>query len=184
MDGNDEMWGHIESLFGSITHEFRSEFIGGFEERSFTAGERVLTEGTVSDTLFLVRAGELRVFLETSGETIQLSTLKPGSFFGEVSLLDPGPASAHVEGVLDGSLLGISNQHLLNLYETSPKNIAPLMRNLATHLAHNLRRSSQGTVKLKDGAWMLKDIEKQSGGLLDWLSGLLFGTGGNHDAQR
>ncbi len=183
MTDNDEIWGYLETLFGTIPDDYRSELMESFEERSFTEGECVVTEGAASSSLFMVTSGELQVYLSAPEGTVELTRLGPGQVFGEVSLLDPGPASASVKGVVAGTLLAISNARLLELYETNPKRIAPIMRHLATHLATNLRRSSQGTLELRDGAWKLEDRPKRGGGLLDWLTGLIFGEGGQDDAH-
>ena len=184
MTDNDEIWGYLETLFGTIPDGFRSELMESFAERSFSEGEAIVTEGEPSASLFLVTGGELMVYLSAAEDEVELTRLGPGQVFGEVSLLDPGPASASVKGTAAGTLLGIDNARLLELHESRPKEIAPIMRHLATHLAKSLRRSSRGTLELRDGAWKLEDGSKRGGGLLDWLSGLIFRGGGQDDAQR
>ena len=61
--------------------------------RSFPKGVRVFHEGDSSDACYIVRSGDLRVTREHSdGRAIALATLGRGDIFGELAMLDGGPA--------------------------------------------------------------------------------------------
>ena len=53
----------------------------------------VFREGDASDSLYVILAGSVRVYREADkGQVIELDVLGAGSFFGELALLDSGPA--------------------------------------------------------------------------------------------
>jgi CRP/FNR family cyclic AMP-dependent transcriptional regulator len=67
--------------------------------KTFPRGELLITEGDSSDSLFILIAGELKVFTrDTRGRELVYNVLRPGEFFGEM-FLDGGPRSASVKAV-------------------------------------------------------------------------------------
>jgi CRP/FNR family cyclic AMP-dependent transcriptional regulator len=63
----------------------------------YARNETIIEAGEVSDTLYIILSGHANVILKEPrhGEII-VFTLKPGEFFGEMSLLDRQPRSASV----------------------------------------------------------------------------------------
>ena len=66
------------------------------ERREVAPGERVVTEGDGGDRFYVVLSGLLSAVQEERG--VQ-TVLRPGSYFGEVSLLVPVPRTASVEAI-------------------------------------------------------------------------------------
>lgn len=57
------------------------------ETRTWEAGTTVVTEGEVADAMYLIHDGELRAFVVgEGGRVLELNTLGPGEFFGELML--------------------------------------------------------------------------------------------------
>jgi CRP-like cAMP-binding protein len=54
---------------------------------SFAAGEEILREHDSGGALYIVRSGEVSVYVSVDGARREIATLKPGEFFGELSLL-------------------------------------------------------------------------------------------------
>ena len=64
--------------------------------RSFPKGCIVIHEGDLTDTLYVVLGGRVKVFLsDENGKEFVLSNIGPGDYFGEVAL-DGGPRSASI----------------------------------------------------------------------------------------
>jgi len=92
--------------------------------RYYDQREVLVREGETGDSLFVIERG--RVLVSKSGTligtgTVQLATLGPGSFFGEMSLLTGEPRSATV--VADGSceVVELSKEALAPLLEEDPR---------------------------------------------------------------
>ena len=58
-------------------------------------GQLIFSYGDPGESLFVIRKGEVEIFFkDDTGTRIVLEVGKPGSFFGELSLLDGGPRTA------------------------------------------------------------------------------------------
>src|SRR5512141_2230643 len=62
------------------------------DELTFDAGERIVEEGMLGETLFVVLGGHGLV----TREGAQVGEVLPGDFFGELSALDGGPRTATI----------------------------------------------------------------------------------------
>src|ERR1700754_860244 len=66
-------------------------------ERRFDTGATVVAEGDPGRSMFVVHAGELAVSkLLDSNRVIRMAALKPGDFFGEMTLIEMQNRSATV----------------------------------------------------------------------------------------
>ncbi len=101
-------------LFSRVAAEDLAGLARLAEERSFAAGERIVTEGEVGDELYLVMSGS--VAITRSGAPV--STLSPGDEFGEIAVLDAGPRTATATAVVDTEVLAVTSEEFYEiLYE-------------------------------------------------------------------
>jgi CRP-like cAMP-binding protein len=105
------------------------------------AGETLITQGTPSDALYLVWDGSLDVeFASKRGGS--LSRLGPGEVVGEVSLLDPGPATATVYSDAGCTVLVLRRVRLERLWNDHPGTAARFLAHLCRELAHRIRKTT------------------------------------------
>jgi len=79
-------------LFSSLSDEELDLLVPLFNERSFVAGHVIAKEGTPGFGFFVIESGTAKVTVRGQERT----TLGPGSYFGEIALLDPGPRAGTV----------------------------------------------------------------------------------------
>ncbi len=83
--------------FGSLAEPLRSRLAGAMRRRTVAAGEVLLRQGEVSDSLFVVAAGRAEVRLRRDGgPEVAIDTIGPGGAVGEMQLVVGGVASATV----------------------------------------------------------------------------------------
>ena len=82
-------------------------------ERTFQPGDDIVDEGRGSGAFFLITAGKAKVKV---GNRTQ-ATLKPGDYFGEMSIIDRKPRSATVEAETTVRTLSLTSTSLLGLLE-------------------------------------------------------------------
>jgi len=82
-------------------------------------GELVIRMGDPSGPMYLVEEGHLRVFTEEDGTRRYLAYLRPGDFFGEMSLFKGEARAASVEAVSPCRLLRLTAQTFARLVEVS-----------------------------------------------------------------
>jgi CRP/FNR family cyclic AMP-dependent transcriptional regulator len=86
-------------LFGDLSARELTEVLGAGKDIEFPAGRMIVEEGSIGTDFYLILSGDATV--SKGGRVIR--RLRPGDFFGEISLLDGGPRSATV--VAEGHVL-------------------------------------------------------------------------------
>ena len=84
-------------LFASLSEKELRKLLPLFHERSFKAGDVIAQEGAQGVGFFVIEAGRAKVTVRQEERT----SLGPGSYFGEVAALDPGPRVATVTADTD-----------------------------------------------------------------------------------
>ena len=64
--------------------------------KDYVKDDHLITEGELSTTLFLLVKGVCRITKQQDGTNIQLSRLKPGEIFGEMSWVSGKPRQSNV----------------------------------------------------------------------------------------
>ena len=90
-----EHLGKIKIFAGLAPPHLRRIAEIGIEEEH-TVGEAIFSEGDKGDKLYMIISGAVRIsrLVPGMGEEA-LAVLRAGNYFGEMSLLDEGPRSAH-----------------------------------------------------------------------------------------
>ena len=84
-------------FFRSISEERRGDLLALFKPRRAESGEHIITEGDKAGGLFLIVLGSVEITKRvSSNRSVLLATLGEGAYFGEMSLLKGGVASASV----------------------------------------------------------------------------------------
>jgi cAMP-dependent protein kinase regulator len=85
------------ALFSSFQAKALEEILTSTWLRAYDEGDIIVTEGEQGSSLFLIVAGEVKVFTRGErGEHLPLAELGAGDFFGEVSLLTGKPRTATI----------------------------------------------------------------------------------------
>jgi CRP-like cAMP-binding protein len=106
-------------LLARLSLEQVLRFAQAGELELFHAGENIVVEGTLGDSLYLILSGAANV--HTGGvDTRPLATLKPGEFFGEMSLVEPAVRSATVRATETTEVFRVPHYALANLLEDDP----------------------------------------------------------------
>jgi len=109
--------------------------------RALAGTNKVLIEGQVlfkagdtSDGMYLIRKGEMRVYLEQDGKEVTLATVGEGGMIGEMALFDNLPRSASVKATKESEVTLISLDDFSKLMKQIPKWFVGLMSALSSRL--------------------------------------------------
>ncbi len=142
-------------------------------------GEQLITEGKHAASMIIVYSGALRVTVGQGKHRIDLPEIKSGEWVGEISLLDPGLASANVRVCGPTTILEFSHQALLAFIKKHPAGALHLLSSLAHDLAGRLNRTSEGLVHLgRTGLELVAPAPPDEAGLMTTMLRMLHRGGG------
>lgn len=110
-------------LFKHLSDDWRDRLVDGSSLETHQKGNAVIDEGQEEQHhLFIVIDGEAKVWTRSPTREVELKTLSPGAYFGEVSLLSDKTATATVEPATDTlQVLALDRKLLLELIEDDEK---------------------------------------------------------------
>jgi CRP-like cAMP-binding protein len=84
-----------------LTHHQMLDVTKRLQPRRFAPGAHIIHEGEPNDHFYMIARGHVDVLLRR-GEGIEepIACMGPGQYFGEVSMVRPGPSSASVRAAL------------------------------------------------------------------------------------
>ena len=118
------------------------------DSRAYQPDEIVISEGEDNDHLFLLLKGKLEVLQDVDGFNKRVALLESGDSLGEVSVFDPGPASATVRAVDEAEVWLITRDSLDSLHSANPKVAYRLLSRITTCLSKRLRLMNDKVVDL------------------------------------
>jgi len=137
-------------LFRELDRTAVRGFAALTREQRYGKGSLIVTEGDEGEALFVVRSGEVKVILiGDDGREVILDVLSVGDHFGELSLIDGRPRSAHVVATQASALLVLRRADFRRQVEQSPSVAWGLMVELSRRL-----RQADGTI----GSLVLLDV--------------------------
>jgi pyruvate,water dikinase len=123
-------------LFAGMDRRQAEQIARLLKERPFKKGETVIVEGTGGAAFFIIDSGKATV----SSKGVDIATLGPGNYFGEVALIDGGPRSATVTAATDLVCYGLTFWEFRPLVERN----GTIAWRLLQALAKRLRSPSAG----------------------------------------
>ncbi len=118
-------------LFSVLDEKDLESLADEFNERRFSAGDKIALEGEGGLMFFVVESGEAAV--EVQGE--EVATLGPGAAFGEIALIDRRPRTATVTAISDLKAYGLPVFVFRPFVEARPEVAWKLLEAMADRLA-------------------------------------------------
>ena len=118
--------------FGVASDEALASFAAGGTETEFEAGVEILTEGVISEVVWVLGEGTLSIFSE--GREINRVS-EPGELVGEIGAVSSTPASATVRTASRVRAISFPVRTLHRTMEKSPPLAASLLRSMAKYLS-------------------------------------------------
>jgi len=145
-------------LFSDLSEGDLVRFAEVTREREYPRNSVILFEDDPGDSLYIVSTGQVKVVLiGEDGREVILSVLNDGDFFGEMSLIDDEPRSAHVIAMRDSRLLVLRRDDFQQQISQHP----PIAVKLLKVLVQRLRRADA-----KIGGLVLLDVNGRVAKLL------------------
>ena len=153
--------------FAGLTDEVLGALLGVAGFRHYSRGQLIFLEGDPCAGLFIVAAGEVKIFkLSPQGREQIIHQLEPGGTFNDVAVLDGGPNPASAAATTDSTLCIIGREDIRRLAHTYPHLAWALIESVARrarHLVSVVEDLSLRSVKARLARLLLTEAERISG---------------------
>ena len=124
-------------LFSACSKKELQQLARKAEDRTVGAGTVLVREGEMGDAFYVIVSGQAEV--DRSGDIV--ATIGPGSFFGDLALLDKAPRNATVTAKTDMELIVLNQREFTTMLDEA----GGFARKLLVGLAHRLREMDAQT---------------------------------------
>jgi CRP/FNR family transcriptional regulator, cyclic AMP receptor protein len=125
-------------LFSSVSKKGLRALVVATDQIEVAPGKVIVREGGYDRDFFVIVSGSVRV----SRKGRKLATLGPGDFFGEISLVGPGPRTATVTAETDTKLLVLGPQRFRVVVDHEPAIAHSIMEKMGERLRASERAIS------------------------------------------
>ena len=137
--------------------------------RRLADGETLFRAGDPGESLFLVRDGEVELYVrDNAGQKIILDIARAGDFFGEIALLDAGARTATAVSLTDCELIELDRDDLLLLFERKPGAALSMLAAMG-----RMTRRADELLRARVSRNVNEEVEERSTGVqrvADWLA--------------
>ncbi len=156
-------------LFEHLQEEDRERLAAVIEDVELSAGTVLFRAGEPGDSLFIVRSGEIELYIkDTAGQKIVLTVAREGEMFGELALLDRGARTATAVALADSRLLVLDRDDLLLLFQRTPAAALRLLAAMSqmTRRADELLRTRVSRNVNEEAQEQLTSLQR----IADWIA--------------
>jgi len=139
------------------------------DEEKLLAGQTLFQAGDPGDSLFIVQAGEIELFIkDTAGQKIVLTIAGQGDMFGELAMLDAGPRTATAIALTESEVLVLDRGDLILLFQRRPDAALDMLAALS-----GLTRKADELLRTRVARNVNEEMEEHTTPLLriaDWIA--------------
>lgn len=120
-DGAEVPTRSVIPLFSDFTQDEFNEFTKRMIIHTLPPGKPIIKEGDTGSSVFILTRGAVRVYATVTGKKVELATLQPSDFFGEIAFLTGRPRTATVETTEESDVLEVAEEDLNEMIGKSPR---------------------------------------------------------------
>lgn len=107
--------------------------------RRLEPGEILFLAGMGGEEAYLVRRGEIAIYVTRDGQDVELGRAGPGKIVGEMALLDGRPRSAAARAITSTEVMVLPRR----LVERELGHTPPIIRSMIEGYLHTIRQSNR-----------------------------------------
>lgn len=131
-------------LFSSLDNDSLSELAGYLEKHTYPPFHTIFWMNERGENLYIIQSGRVAIsYTDEQGREIELNTLRPGSFFGELSLIDGGPHTATARTIGETVLLTLDRATFYHFLHKHSDLAYTLLEVLSLRLRNSTERMRQ-----------------------------------------
>jgi CRP/FNR family cyclic AMP-dependent transcriptional regulator len=124
-------------LFSDLEEKELQTIASHAVSKSYPRNAVIINEGDDTNSMYIIQSGKVKAFLSNEdGKEVILKIMKPGDYFGELSILDSAPRSASIMTMEPCKFSIISREDFDKVLDAHPE----MARKLVTELTRTIRR--------------------------------------------
>lgn len=128
-------------LFAALDDPALEELITYLKKETFAPNHTIFWMDEKGDHLYIIISGKVQIsYTDDEGHEVSLAVLAPGSFFGELSVIDGGPHSATARAIGETVLLTMERNSFYQFLDHHPQLGHSLLKVLSARLRSNTAR--------------------------------------------
>jgi len=107
-------------------------------------GDVITKQGDEGSVMYIIESGQCAITMcsDASQPPQTIAQLSEGDCLGEMALVDIQPRSATITTKRPSSLLSLSNQAFLSIYQSNPATYALILNNICREISRRLRQTN------------------------------------------
>ncbi|MCP4296117.1 MAG: cyclic nucleotide-binding domain-containing protein [Proteobacteria bacterium] len=135
-------------LFANLTRWEIRTVARIIHRRNYKTGEYLFLKDDPGAAMFIIKTGAIKIVVDDGdGQEMPLATLRPGSFVGELALLDNSPRSASARAIESTEGLAFFRSEFNRLLKTHPSIGGKIIRELAIIIGQRLKATNEQLYK-------------------------------------
>jgi CRP/FNR family transcriptional regulator, cyclic AMP receptor protein len=127
------------AYFSILSQDEQKEFANILAIESFNKDTVIFKKGDIGDRLYIVKEGLVRIFILDSDTEETIALMKQGDIFGEISLYDTQPRSAHASTLAPTTLLVLTKEKFEELKKKNSQIASKVFQIMLKILSKRLR---------------------------------------------
>jgi PAS domain S-box-containing protein len=123
-------------IFSTLDSSSLKKIIGFFKGRTFSADEVLFKEGTLGDTLYIIKEGAIKITrsAKEGEEETSRSLRREGDIFGESGFIDESPRPATAQATMTTKVLELCRSDFLTILNNDPLIAYQIVKVLSSRL--------------------------------------------------
>ncbi|WP_297421008.1 Crp/Fnr family transcriptional regulator [Clostridium sp.] len=153
-------------IFENLNREELFEIVSNINHKEFTKGDVIFTEGNVSNTLYFINEGKIKLYKYTKdGKEQILHILSEGDFFGELELIKPSKYRFNAKAIENAKICTLTKDEMKEIMMKKPEIGIKLLETIGERLSRveNLVQNLATNDVDSRMAYLLIDLIEQYG---------------------
>ncbi len=140
---------HTVTIFAGVSEAGFDRLCGQCSVIECEENEVFIREGTPAQEIYILLEGAVKIVLDIDNEPLELIMLGAGDCIGETSVIGIQKHSASAVVIEKATMLVLSRDVLMNVYNTDKELFALLILNIARELARRLYKTNKTMLAYK-----------------------------------
>jgi len=131
------------AIFGGLSEQELYTLFRLLKSVGYSEGERIFEQGEEATHIYIIQKGSVKLVIDIDTEPLELAEMTSGQCFGESSVIGIQPHSVTAVATTDTTLIVLTSEALLDLYNSDSGLFGKLILNIAREACRRLHKADE-----------------------------------------